>query len=152
MLQDSSALTELNLDDNGIGPEVPGDLLLLTSLKTLTLRNNKLERVPLDLLRAVPNLDMQDNPVSLEMYLECELEDKTEEASKRAARRKALECLGLGPDAYPNFGVWAAWQNLDMPRGQDLLRKARKYAVVAGGGARVWLAYREVGCGCWCDC
>ena len=62
----------------------------LTSLQTLTLRNNKLETFPLEMLRVVPLVDLEGNPAYLEMFLNCELEDEEEEANKRSARRQAL--------------------------------------------------------------
>ena len=65
----------------------------LTSLKTLTLRNNKLEAFPLEMLRVIPLVDLEGNPAYLEMFLSCELEDEEEEARKRSARRKALHRL-----------------------------------------------------------
>ena len=122
----STVLTELNLDNNGIGPELPVEMLLLTGLKTLTLRQNKLETFPLEMLEAVRYVELSDNPAYLAMFLECQLEDEAEEAEKRSARCRTQHTLTL---------VWKAWENLDMPCAQDLLKKARKDAVVAGGGA-----------------
>ena len=69
----------------------------LTSLQTLTLRNNKLETFPLEMLRVIPLVDLEGNPAYLEMFLNCELEDEEEEANKRSARRQALHrCTVLG--------------------------------------------------------
>lgn len=123
----SKTLTELNLDHNGIGPDIPQDLYLLTTLRTLNMRNNKLETFPLDLLKKIPFVDLEDNPAHLNIFLECELEDEAEEAEKRSARRRTQHSLGL---------AWLAWENLDMPRARDMLAKARKDALLAGGGSR----------------
>jgi hypothetical protein len=119
------ALTELNLDHNGIGPELPAEVLQLTSLKTLSLRQNKLETFPVHLLKLIPQLDLEGNPAYLEMYLQCEFEDEQEDANKRSARRKSLHSLSL---------AWAAWENLEMPRASQMMRQARKEALAAGGG------------------
>eukprot|EP00802_Teleaulax_amphioxeia_P004993 Tamp_04997.p1 GENE.Tamp_04997~~Tamp_04997.p1 ORF type:complete len:546 (-),score=117.47 Tamp_04997:1014-2651(-) len=121
----SSVLTELNLDHNGIGPMLPSELMQLTSLQTLTLRNNKLETFPLEMLRVIPLVDLEGNPAYLEMFLNCELEDEEEEANKRSARRQALHSLSL---------AWSAWEDLDMPRARELMVKAKKDALRAGGG------------------
>jgi hypothetical protein len=59
----------------------------------LTLRNNKLESFPLEMLRVIPLVDLEGNPAYLEMFLNCELEDEEEEARKRSARRQALHRL-----------------------------------------------------------
>ena len=64
--------------------------MALTSLKALTLRKNKLESFPLEILRVIPLVDLEDNPAYLEMFLKCEIEDEEEEAGKRQARCQAL--------------------------------------------------------------
>ena len=123
--EENTVLTTLNLDHNGIGPLLPPELMKLTWLKTLTLRHNKVEQVPINSLKRLSQLDLEDNPVYLAMFLECELEDEYENSEKRRSRRRALTHLSL---------AWAAWDDLDMPRAQAEMSKVRQELDVAGPG------------------
>ena len=127
-LRASTVLTELDLSHNEIGPEVPAEVFRLTALKTLSLRSNKLQKFPAEILKAIPSVDLEDNPAYLEMFLECELEDEREDANKRTARGRSLQQL---------VRAWKSWEDLDMPRARELMLNARKEAVMAGGGVRV---------------